>query len=174
MITLPVIPAPPIALNGYADDKVNALVTEIENDSVDVGESNDSDLNGNGVNENNGDDLNCDGVNESNDGDNVDDGVDDGVHESNDGDLNGYGVHENNGDDLNCDDLNCDGINKGDLGDNDDDTNDNCNRVEHNGNVLKNMDSKTKQNTCGDVDQKHSASNISGRTSINSSNYLIF
>lgn len=137
-MTLPVIPAPPIALNGYADDgivesKMNALVTEIENDDVGVGERDNNDLSG-------GDD------NENNNGDNVDDGL-----------------HENNGDDDGGDGINI----NGDLGDNDDGTNDNCDSVQHNGNVLKSMDTKTDgkcQNTCENVDQKHNASNISGRT----------
>lgn len=173
MVTLPVIPAPPIALNGYADDriaenriaenKVNALVTEIKNDDVDVAENNDTNLNADCV-ESNDTNLNADGV------------------ESNDTNLNSDKVESNAGDDDNSgsNQHNEDDISKSDIGDINDANNDNCNSVIGIENVCKNSDTKAAgeyQKNCNDVDQKHSASNISGRTYLESIipiNYTIF
>ena len=153
MVTLPVIPAPPIALNGYADDriaenKVNALVTEIKN--VDGAENDDTNLNADGV-ETNDTNLNADGL-ESNDTNRNSDKV-----ESNAGDDDNSGSNQHNEDD----------ISKSGIGDTIDANNDNCNSVIDIENVCKNSGTEAAeecQKNCNDVNQKHSASNISGRT----------
>ena len=168
MVTLPVIPAPNIALNGYADDriaenKVNALVTEMKNDDVDVAENDDTNLNADGV-ESNDTNLNADDV------------------ESNGTNLNSDKVESNAGDDDNSgsNQHNEDDISKSDIGDINDANNDNCNSVIDIENACKNSDTEAAgecQKNCNDVDQKHSASNISGRTYLESIipvNYSIF
>ena len=68
VVTLPVIPAPPVALNGHADDedagnKVNGLVTEVVADKDDCElERGKNDNDGDSSNENDGDVSEKDGV----------------------------------------------------------------------------------------------------------------
>ncbi|CAB3987124.1 Hypothetical predicted protein [Paramuricea clavata] len=103
IVTLPVVPAPPIALNGYADNeaaesKVNGLVTEIVNDKVECGLEH-------VVN----DDDDDDGATDSNDNDGGD--SNNGGNENYRGHGNkNYGDHgiESTGDGNNVD-HNCDG-----------------------------------------------------------------